>query len=228
MTDKIMALIDLLQKSGDRDFLRSVAEAVLRPGVMSMTTETTADMDAIGLGRGGRMSRQRKREGVLRLLWGEELELVSRLLGVTAARLSGWREAFLAAGEAGLATRPTDGAALESDRLKARLGGMLLERELLEAKITALEARDPHASASTPPPVRRASKRWSRSAKACLATPGRSRSRRPGACPSATTTAATTCPRLSRRNLPPSASRVRPPSCARRRATAAPSASSAP
>lgn len=33
--------------------------------------------------------------------------------------------------------------ALESERLKARLGEMLLERELLEAKIAALEARDP-------------------------------------------------------------------------------------
>ena len=105
-----------------------------------MTTETTADADAI---RGGRMSRQRKREAVLRLLRGEDLELVSRSLGVTAATLSNWREAFLAAGEASLATRPTDGEALESNRLKARLGEMLLERELLEAKIAALEARDP-------------------------------------------------------------------------------------
>ena len=109
------------------------------------------------------MSRQRKRDAVLRLLRGEELELVSRALGVTAATLSGWREAFLAAvglqptgltcGEASLATRPTDGEALESDRLKARLGEMLLERELLEAKIAALEARDPR------PLVRRRSKR---------------------------------------------------------------------
>jgi len=108
---------------------------------MSMTTETTADTDAVGLGRGGRMSRRRKREAVLCLLRGEDLELVSRSLGVTAATLSGWREAFLAAGEASLATRPTNGEALESDRLKARLGEMLLERELLEAKIAALEAR---------------------------------------------------------------------------------------
>lgn len=110
---------------------------------MSMATETTADANGVGLGRGGRMSRQRKREAVLRLLRGEDLELVSRSLGVTAATLSGWREAFLAAGEASLATRPADGEALESDRLKARLGEMLLERELLEAKIAALEARDP-------------------------------------------------------------------------------------
>jgi transposase-like protein len=110
---------------------------------MSMTTETTADTDAVGLGRGGRMSRQRKREAVLRLLRGEDLELVSRALGVTAATLSGWREAFLAAGGASLAARPTDGEVLESQRLKARLGEILLERELLEAKIAALEARDP-------------------------------------------------------------------------------------
>ena len=110
---------------------------------MSMTTEATTEADAVGLGRGGRMSRQRKREAVLRLLRGEELELVSRALGVTAATLSGWREAFLASGEASLATRPTDCEALASERLKARLGEMLLERELLEAKIAALEARDP-------------------------------------------------------------------------------------
>ena len=48
-----------------------------------------------GLGRSGRMSRQRKVAAVLRLLRGEDLELVSRSLGVTAATLSGWREAFL-------------------------------------------------------------------------------------------------------------------------------------
>jgi hypothetical protein len=66
------------------------------------------------------MSRQRKREAVLRLLRGEELELVSRSLGVTAATLSGWREAFLAAGEASLATRPTNGEALEPIRQGVR------------------------------------------------------------------------------------------------------------
>ncbi len=98
---------------------------------------------AAGPGRGGRMSRRRKRDTVLRLLRGEDLEAVSRSIGATAATLSAWRDAFLAAGEAGLASRPTDGEVLESERLKARLGEMLLERELLEAKIAALEARGP-------------------------------------------------------------------------------------
>ena len=107
-----------------------------------MTAGTTG---TAGPGRGGRMSRQRKRDAVLRLLRGEDLETVSRGLGVTAATLTAWRDAFLAAGEASLASRPADGEALESDRLKARLGEMLLERELFEAKIAALEADRPLA-----------------------------------------------------------------------------------
>ena len=107
-----------------------------------MTAETK---QAGELGRAGRMSRQRKRDAVLRLLRGEDLEMVSRSLGVTAATLAAWRDAFLAGGEAKLAARPTEGEALESERLKARLGEMLLERELLEAKITALEGGRPLA-----------------------------------------------------------------------------------
>ena len=107
-----------------------------------MTTETTG---AAGPGRGGRMSRQRKRDAVLRLLRGEDLEMVSRSRGVTAAPLSGWRDAFLAAGEASLASRPAAGEELESERLKAKLGEVLLREELLEAKIAALEGSRPLA-----------------------------------------------------------------------------------
>jgi transposase len=109
-----------------------------------MTTETAAS-GGVGLGRGGRLSRQRKRDAVLRLLRGEDLETLSRALGVTAATLSGWQDSFLAAGEASLATRPTDGEGLENERLKAKLGAMLLERELLDAKIAALEENRPLA-----------------------------------------------------------------------------------
>ena len=91
------------------------------------------------------MSRQRKRDAVLRLLRGEDLETVSRGLGVTAATLTAWRDAFLAAGEASLTSRPAEGEELESGRLKARLGEMLLQQELLEAKIAALEEGRPLA-----------------------------------------------------------------------------------
>src|SRR3954451_13811627 len=110
---------------------------------MSMTPETTADADAAGLGRGGRMSRQRKTAAVLRLLRGDDLELVSRSLGVTAATLTAWRDAFLSAGEAALTTKPATGEELESDRLKARLGAALIERDLLNEKVATLEAGRP-------------------------------------------------------------------------------------
>ena len=94
---------------------------------------------------GRRMSARRKQEAVLRLLRGEDLETVSRSLGVTAATLTAWRDSFLAGGEAALAARPTDGETLESERLKARLGEMLLQHELLEQKITSLEGGRPLA-----------------------------------------------------------------------------------
>jgi transposase len=62
---------------------------------------------------------------------------------VTAATLIGWRDAFLAAGEAALTIKPATGEDLEGDRLKARLGAALIERELLEEKIAILEANRP-------------------------------------------------------------------------------------
>ena len=75
---------------------------------------------APGLGRGRRMSRQRQLKTVLRLLRGEDLELVSRELGVTAATISRWRDDFLAGGEAALASRPKDAREVQSDHLKAK------------------------------------------------------------------------------------------------------------
>ena len=112
-----------------------------RPGEAERARET----GGAALGRGGRMSRQRKSAAVLRLLRGEDLETVSRSLGVTAATLSGWREAFLAAGEAALSTKPASGEELESERLKAKLGAALIERDLLNEKIAPLEAGRPFA-----------------------------------------------------------------------------------
>jgi hypothetical protein len=91
------------------------------------------------------MSARLKQEAVLRLLRGEDLELVSRELGVTAAELSGWREAFLAAGEAALKTRPADARDGEIGRLKEKVGDLTMANELLEAKIERLETARPLA-----------------------------------------------------------------------------------
>ena len=92
-----------------------------------------------------RMSAGRKQGAVLRLLRGEALELVSRALGVTAAELSTWREAFLAGGAASLKTRPADGREIEIGRLKAKVGELTMANELLGAKIERLEAGRPLA-----------------------------------------------------------------------------------
>jgi transposase-like protein len=92
-----------------------------------------------------RMSAKRKQGAVLRLLRGEDLELVSRELGVTAAELTAWRDAFLAVGEASLKTRPADGRDLEIGRLKAKVGELTMANELLDAKIDRLEGGLPLA-----------------------------------------------------------------------------------
>jgi transposase-like protein len=82
-------------------------------------------------GERGRFSSQRKTATVLRLLRGEDLELVSRELGVTAATLSGWRDAFLAGGQAALKSRPTDDRDDEIARLRAKVGELTMDNELL-------------------------------------------------------------------------------------------------
>jgi transposase-like protein len=92
-----------------------------------------------------RMSARRKQEAVLRLLRGEDMELLARRLGVTAAELSGWREAFLAGGEAALKSRPADSRDDEIGRLKEKVGDLTMANELLGAKIERLEIGRPLA-----------------------------------------------------------------------------------
>ncbi len=93
----------------------------------------------------GRWSSRRKMEVVLRLLKGEDIEFVSRQLKVTAARLAQWREAFLAAGMAGLQSREPDDRDLEVRRLKAKIGDLTMDNELLLEKIHELERSNPPA-----------------------------------------------------------------------------------
>jgi Transposase len=82
-------------------------------------------------GERGRFSSHRKTAAVLRLLRGEDLELVSRELGVTAATLAGWRDDFLAGGRAALKSRPADDRDDEIARLRAKVGELTMDNELL-------------------------------------------------------------------------------------------------
>ena len=90
-----------------------------------------------------RISAKRKQEAVLRILRGEDLELVSRDLGVTAADLSGWRDSFLEAGAASLKSRAEDDRDRDLKAMREKIGEMTMANELLEAKIDRLEAGTP-------------------------------------------------------------------------------------
>lgn len=88
----------------------------------------------------GRFSSRRKTEAALRLLRGEELDILSRELGVTAATLAQWRDRFLQAGQAALKSRPVDGRDEEVRRLQAKIGEITMENELMRQRCHRLEA----------------------------------------------------------------------------------------
>jgi hypothetical protein len=80
---------------------------------------------------------------VLRLLRGEDIETLSRELGVTAAALSGWREQSLAGMEVSLKAREVDVPSEETQRLKSLVADLSMSNELLREKIQHLEAGRP-------------------------------------------------------------------------------------
>ena len=90
-----------------------------------------------------RFSARHKTEVVLRLLRGEALDLLSRELGMPAARLATWREAFLDAGQEALQKAPLDSRGRELGRLRDKLGESTMDIELLREKIGRLETSRP-------------------------------------------------------------------------------------
>lgn len=91
----------------------------------------------------GRFSSRKKTEAVLRLLRGEDLDLLSRELGVTAATLSDWRAQFLASGQASLKSRAADGRDDELARLKALVGDLTMRLELSREAVRRLRGDAP-------------------------------------------------------------------------------------
>lgn len=91
----------------------------------------------------GRWSAKRKYAAMLRLLRGEDLETLSRELGVTAATLSGWRDQFLEGGAANLKAREADVENEETQRLKSLVADLSMSNELLREKIHRMEAGRP-------------------------------------------------------------------------------------
>ena len=94
----------------------------------------------------GRFSARRKTEAVVRLLRGEDLDTLSRELGVVAATLSSWRDAFLDGGTAAMKSRPADDRDELVARLQAKVGQLTMDNELLGARCQHLESGRPFVS----------------------------------------------------------------------------------
>ncbi len=102
-----------------------------------------------------RWSAKRKQEVVLRLLRGEGLDTLSRETGQPASTLSEWRDAFLESGLSGLKQRSHDPRveALEKERkaLQAKVGELLMDKELLEMRVARHEGELPFAKRRSMP-----------------------------------------------------------------------------
>ncbi len=94
----------------------------------------------------GRFSSRKKMEAVLRLLRGEDLDVLSRELKVTAKALSSWRDDFLAGGQANLKTRQADGREEQIKDLKAMIGDLSMRLEASREAVRRLKGGDPLAS----------------------------------------------------------------------------------
>ena len=95
---------------------------------------------------GGRWSAKRKMSVILELLRGADLETTSRKHRVTVAKLTEWRDRFLAGGEASLKSRETDVEDEEKKRLKSVVANVCVDNELLREKIARLEDGRPFPS----------------------------------------------------------------------------------
>ena len=94
-------------------------------------------------GERGRWSSRRKTEVVLRVLRGEDLDTLSRELKVTAGAIAQWREQFLAGGQAAVKSRPADERDDELGRLRAKIGELTMENELLRERARRAEGDVP-------------------------------------------------------------------------------------
>ena len=87
------------------------------------------------LAPGQRWSVARKREVVLRLLRGENVDLLSRELGVPIFKLEQWRQKADAALDSALKERQAEAANAELAAAMQRIGELSMENELLRAKM---------------------------------------------------------------------------------------------
>ena len=109
-----------------------------RPGVQSGTSARAPER--------GRWSSRRKLEAVLRVRRGEDLDALSRELGVTAGTLAQWRDQGLAARHAAVRSSPAEERDDEIARVRAKVGELTRDNELLRERARRAEAGGPFGS----------------------------------------------------------------------------------
>src|SRR3954451_8538015 len=92
-------------------------------------------------GRELRWSARRKQEVVLRLLRGESLDALARDTGQAAGTISGWREAFLEAGQEGLKSRPRPLEERQLADAQRKIGELALDNDILRALVEEMGRR---------------------------------------------------------------------------------------
>ena len=115
----------------------STGEAPTTPAMVPGATAppATAPPKVGPLAPGQRWSVARKREVVLRLLRGENVELLSRELGVPIFKLEQWRQKADAALDGALKEREAEAASTELAAAMQRIGELSMEVELLRARM---------------------------------------------------------------------------------------------
>src|ERR687888_1428618 len=84
---------------------------------------------------------RRKTQIVLRVRRGQDLDALSRELAVTAATIAGWRDQFLASGQAGPQTRPREPELLVLRRPPSGLARTCRVLEIARSAVYAHRAR---------------------------------------------------------------------------------------
>jgi len=95
------------------------------------------------MGKKKRRSAVVKEDVVLRLLRGEDLELVSRQSGFSLHELTAWRERYLRGGREALKSHPGDEVNTELEQAKKLIANQALEIEILKKARAITASRKP-------------------------------------------------------------------------------------
>ena len=94
-------------------------------------------------GERGRWSARRTLAVVLRVLRGEDLDALSREVGVTVGTIAQWRDRVLAGAQTAVRSRLADARDDEIARMRSKVGELTMDNELPRERARRVEIRVP-------------------------------------------------------------------------------------